>query len=79
MQKEDLEIVKKFKTGKMIALASDLFSALLLFYLYSVNNNDMFLYMGIFLIIVGAVFIYIMGRAEDKFIKEIQKNARDSR
>jgi hypothetical protein len=78
ISKEDQAIVNKFRSGKWITLGADLFGSLLLFYLYSVNSNEVFLWMALLLLVVGAVFVFIMGRAEKKFIETVRKNAGNS-
>lgn len=75
---KDIEILNTFKRGKWITLAADIFGVLLLFYLYYVNKNDIYLYLGLLLIVVGFVFVYIMNRAEVKYLETIKRNNADT-
>lgn len=75
ISQEDQQIINKFRSGKWITLGADLFGALLLFYLFTVYGNEVFLWMALLLLVVGAVFVFIMGRAEKKYIDTVRKNA----
>jgi|GEM_PF-3885964 len=79
MEKEDLRIISNFRKGKWITLGADLFGAVLLFYLYTVNSNSVFLWMSLLLLVVGAIFVYIMGRAEKNYLKIVGQDAVDEK